>query len=400
MKYWLTCAALLATAGTTRVAFADLPEGITYDDGYAYFKVESHGSVSNNRPTHEYTFHANARLLGTGIAQGSAFKFVIKQGRRTLHSFVCEGRPATRPRQHRDNPPDMFVVDNCTDRDTRLNVDGDLTVEVWFIDDATDEEHLAHTHTVDVRRLRQENHQGIERPADFVVNQHGWTPVALIDQTPARHQPMYSQDRPGDNSVSVVFHWSPVGSMGPLSLRCSVNGERVQFPVPIVPRTRVRTRASDASEIHRAGNSTEGDHVNFYADMFHLPITFGESSHAPRLEDHPGRWECLIRDMQRRTVREFAFTVADGAIQPHPEEVAGGLHFPEGVHMLDVSIPADSPADARTDPATARAGAFYGHPWASEEGRAMAQRVPQIGEAFPQSARRRGRSRRRRRSRR
>ena len=98
-----------------------------------------------------------------------------------------------------------------------------------------------------------------------------------------------------------------------------------------------------------------------------------------RLEDHPGRWECSLRDSERRPIRDFAFTVADGRIQPHAEE-ATGLHFPEGVHMADVSIPGENAVDERTDPASARA---------SDAGRAMAQRVAAIGQPFPSSVRRR-----------
>ena len=85
---------------------------------------------------------------------------------------------------------------------------------------------------------------------------------------------------------------------------------------------------------------------------------------------------------------------ANGRIAAHPEEAAG-LSLPEGWHLVDGDVPADSPLDARTDPAAARAGAFYGRSWVTPEGRAMAARLPQIGEGYPPSARlRRGRRRR------
>ena len=396
MRSWMVGVALFAAFGTSAsVASADLPDGITYDDGYAYFYLDNRGSMSNNRPTHEYTFHAYARLLGEGIARESAFKFVLKQGRRTIHTFTCQGSPAYRVRMHPSNQPDMFVVDHCVDRNTRLSAEGDITVEVYLIDDATDEEHLARTHTVQIRRLRQENHQGVERPSHFIVNQHGFSAVALIDQTPRNEQHMYGGSA-GYNEVTLSFQRSHGSSPGTLTLRCSVNGERVELPSHQVQSDQISSRRSQASEIRRAGTSTEGDHLLFRADVYTLPLTFGDSTQTqyPKLDDHPGRWECMLRDSQRRTVREFAFTVADGRVQPHPEE-AEGLHFPNGVHMVDITIPGDSPVDDRTDRETVRAGAFYGRAWRSSEARAMAQRVPQIGEGFPPSGRARRRGRRR-----
>lgn len=354
------CVALVMSSFAS-LASADLPDGIVYDDGYAFFYLDNRGSVSNNRPTHEYTFHAYARLLGTGIAAESAFKFVLKQGRRTLHTFTCQGNPAYRVRMHPSNQPDMFGVEHCVDRNTRLSADGEITVEVYFVDDATDQEHLAHTHTIDIRRLRQENHQGVERPAQ----------------------------------LSVTFSRSHGSAPHAMTLRCSVNGERLELPRHQVQSQEVSGRRSRASEIRRAGNSTEGDHMLFRADTFELPLTFGDTTQTnyPKLDDHPGRWECMLRDSNRNTFRELAFTVDGGEIQAHPEE-AGDLHFPDGVHLVDVTIPADSPIDDRTDRDTVRAGAFYGRAWRSTEGRAMAQRVPQIGDGFPPTARRRARRRR------
>jgi hypothetical protein len=42
-----------------------------------------------------------------------------------------------------------------------------------------------------------------------------------------------------------------------------------------------------------------------------------------------------------------------------------------------------SPLDKRLVPEAAAAGAFYGQPWTSAEGKAMAGRVPRKGRPYP-----------------
>lgn len=376
---------------------ADLPDGLQYDDGFAYFWLDNRGEISNNRPTSRYTFFARARVIGQNIPQGSAFKFVVKRGRRALGEFTCAGTATYRVRFHPSNQPDELSVSHCVDRELFLDAHGELTVEVYYIDDDTEEEHLARTHKVDVRRLTQVRPGGQRRPDAFIVNQHVHQTTALIDQVNRFEQFMFSAvaGRSGssanENTVRMYVHRSSGQSVPSLTLRCSVNGERIRLANDRVAGEQIGN-SNQASEIRRVGrtNRTEGDHVHFRWDGITLPITFGgqENTQNVSLDDHPGRWECKLRDNSRTTYREFAFTVADGQIQPHPEE-ANDLHFPRGVHLLEVTVPADAPNDARTDPASTRNGAFYGRRWQSAEGRAMGRRVPQIGEGFPPSGRRR-----------
>lgn len=384
---------ILALTGVSS-ARADLPNGLRYDDGFAYFRARSHGSVRNNRPTSEYSLLAFARVLGEGVAPQSAFKFVLKKGRRVLHTWTCQGLATYRHRMHPSNAPDAFSVASCSDRGHRFTDTGRLRLEVYLVDDDTDEEHLAATHTLDVRTLSRVSHQGVARPSHFFINQHAFADVVLIDQLPRHHQHMFSAVRgrsgsaAGQNEVLLHLHRSHQQGPGTLTLRCSVDGERVRFSDPIVRSEPVHDHQSNATEVRRRGSTTEGDDLHWRRDVLRLPLTFGDQEHTQlvKLDDHPGRWECELRDESRQTLREFAFTVANGVIQPHPEERTG-LTFPEGVHLVDVTIPRDSPRDARTDPGETRRGAFYGRRWQSPEGRAMGARVPRIGDAYPRSGR-------------
>jgi acetylornithine deacetylase/succinyl-diaminopimelate desuccinylase-like protein len=110
---------------------------------------------------------------------------------------------------------------------------------------------------------------------------------------------------------------------------------------------------------------------------------------------HPGNWECELRAADRTVFRTIRFVVTAEGVAPHAEETAG-LSLPEGVHLVDAVIPSEGPLDERTDPALARAGAFYGRAWATDAGRAAHASIPARGEAYPPSARRSAASTRRR----
>lgn len=388
---------LLACLCLPSSASAELPQGMHFDDAFAYYSVVSRGQVDNNRPTHAYYFAANARIIGDNIARNSAFRFTYKQGRRTLLAVTCNGRPTYRDAYLPTNPPDGFTVANCTNTEDLMNADGEITVEVTFIDDGTDQEHLVATHQVEVVRIRRENHARQEQPADFIVNQYGASAVVLLDQVGRNQHHVFAAMDGNEASglapqseVNLVFlRASGAAPNSDVTLRCSVDGTRLDFGNARVRVSIVQERSSRAVQVLSNGRNAEQEPFHYTTDRYRLPIYFGEvEGMGVRLEDHPGRWECSLRDSERRPIRDFAFTVADGRIQPHAEE-ATGLHFPEGVHMADVSIPGANAVDERTDPASARASAFYGRAWRTDAGRAMAQRVAAIGQPFPSSVRRR-----------
>ena len=132
---------------TAAPASAQLPEGLRFDDAFAFYQVQQRSRMRSGRPEEAYEFQASARILGTNIARNSAFEFTIKRGRRTLGTFICPGVPTALMSREVDS----LTVNRCSDRNLELDVTGELTVEVRFIDDNDDEKYLAATHTVTVR---------------------------------------------------------------------------------------------------------------------------------------------------------------------------------------------------------------------------------------------------------
>ncbi|MEM1415568.1 MAG: hypothetical protein AAGH15_11735 [Myxococcota bacterium] len=388
--------ALALVALSAAPAAADLPEGVRFDDAFAHYRVQTRSSISNGQPSEGWYLEAQAQLLGTGIAPGSAFRFVLKSGRRVLGQKTCDGT-LDRFGVERDAPPNRFWVTVCKDTDLRLTATGPITVEVFFIDNATEAETLVRTHTVDMRRVAKSDRDGGDLPGEYFINRHADVAAMVIEQHPG------FTTRTRSRLHTVHLHaWAAVeGYVASPRLRCSVDGEHVPLPYDRVGASSDDEHVREVRVV-RGERRTEREEIRFRRYTYELPLTFGADPEGHRqnyfdLGSKPGAWECQVRDEERRAFRVFRFQVdAAGQIAAHPEEAAG-LSLPDGWHLLDADVPADSPLDARTDPAAARAGAFYGRAWATPEGRAMGGRLPAIGSPYPPSARLRGARRGRRR---
>lgn len=395
LRYAAAIAAALALNLPGSIAHADpLPEGLRYDDAFAWYQVDSRGEMRNGRPTHRYQLTASARIFGSGIARTSVFRFVLKQRRRTIGEFVCRGH--LRTYDPAAEQPDSFLNGRCLDHDLFLDATGDITVEVHFIDDRDDSDYLAATHTITVRRLRRENHQGNEQPSDFFVDQHGFDAVGYLSQLPQGVPgPLDHDDRgAGSNRVFFTYQRSDGSRGGVDNVRCRVNGETIDMGSRPIESATAGSRAHTASQVLRRNGRAESEQVRWMWEALALPITFGEEGagllqNAVRLEDHPGQWRCELRDRQRRTLRQLAFEVVDGNIVAHPEDAT--LSLPPGTHLVDMVVPPDSPIDLRSNPRMADRQAFYGRGWRTDAGRAMARRLPRIGQPYPSSARPRAR---------
>lgn len=368
-------------------ARAALPDGVIFDDTYVQYEAVNHGSISNNVPSDGWHLRARGRLLGAGVAPNSALVFVVKQGRRELGRKLCPlrgehvGAGVRSPAPH-----NLHVVRVCQDTDQRFTATGEVTVEVRFLDDATESESVLRTHTIDVRRVSRENGSGDAQPGEYIVSHHGHVPAMLLEQYEGYSG---SSARTGQNGLYLYAWTSPTDRPDGLTLRCEVDGTYVAIPNDRVGRgSEADVTVSEIRRI-RGQRRTEREKLRFAQFRFELPLTFGDNPRQMALDvgAHPGAWECKLRNRDRQTIRVIRFRVQDGGVvAPHPEQAAG-LVLPEGWVLVDGDVPADNPLDARTDPAAARAGAFYGRPWATAEGRAMAGRLPRIGDPYPPSAR-------------
>jgi hypothetical protein len=74
---------------------------------------------------------------------------------------------------------------------------------------------------------------------------------------------------------------------------------------------------------------------------------------------------------------------SNGMPETHPEQ-KGNVNLYFNSFIVDMTIPAGgSPLDKRLVPESTAKGFFYGQPWTSAEGRAMAGRLPKKGSPYP-----------------
>ena len=236
---------LIASPLATPVPAAAQPAGVRYDDGYVYL------AATNQHSREEWYLNASARLLGTGIARGSAFKFVLKQGRRVLSTTVCEGRLNWHGRQT-IGPADRMFVSECIDRNQPVTVTGMLTVDVIFIDDDSGAETLLRSHPLDVRSLTRERLGGQPSPSHFFANHHAEAAAMFIEQVPMQFRRAHAEynQSPGSeadrNNVYLNLRRSPEGQHQP-GPRCAAastvsawTSATTTSPAPCVPVTTVR----------------------------------------------------------------------------------------------------------------------------------------------------------------
>src|SRR5690606_21941944 len=100
-----------------------------------------------------WTLKADYRVFGAS-SNRSAFKFVVKKGKKKVGETVCEVSLDNQDPKFAKGPKAFYVV-GCRDRDQRIRETGPLTVEAYFIDDDTDTETLLGTHDLVVRSVKR-----------------------------------------------------------------------------------------------------------------------------------------------------------------------------------------------------------------------------------------------------
>ena len=372
-------------AGVAAVAATPAAPALRLDDGFTWFQVTSVDETQNDRRVDlGYTVSASLRVFGNAPRQ-SAFVLIFKQGGRDLGRMRCT---AEAPGFERDPTFAYLYATECTDRTVRLRAIGDVTVEIRWVDGATDAETVLATRSMSIQRVAQVQGGTPPRaiPDNYYVSQHGrildsilsWAGFTATDTYP---KPYLSESFTG-NLVGMTMEYSTLESatsrvLGDLSVRCQVNGTPFQpeeslppYPVPVQTWSMLRAYIGPGST---GGTSTE--EINYRYVTVQMPFRSNE------LRANPGRWTCDLRS-QGRNVRRWAWTVAaNGLPAPHAEQTAGLYLGPRAI-LAETTVPADTPLDLRTSPAEVLRGGFSGRPWVSELARTQAAAVPAVGEAF------------------
>lgn len=385
----VTFALCIASSAT---ALADLPDGFYYDDTAFYIELQNNAGQRNNRPVDEgYSFSKiDLRVWADNVAGNipsqSAFRIKVKAGRRELANFVCETRSGTSPSYGlpEGTGASMWAT-RCNDaRAIRLTHTGEIKLEVYFIDGGDDSETLIRTHEIGVHKFTRVNNQ---RPiADEYHLVYTSEVVSSYLHDLAVSPRAVDMGERGGNTLMLATWVAPSANNGTeaegaswgrdIALRCTVDGERLDIP----GRARARlVSIPGATRTWGRGGRSEREIYAAKRALVQLPLsTEGEVYQAVPIAQHPGAWVCELRQ-SRETVRTFSFVVADGAVQPHPEEVAGNVHLQPGSHLVDMRFPDSPTLETRLSPRETRRGPFFGVGWQTDEGRATGAAVPSVG---------------------
>ena len=277
---------------------------------------------------------------------------------------------------------------------------GNFDVKVYFRNGDTDEQTLIRTYKIDVHRATRVRGSVVKPQPDvahYYVSRHSEVAASYLQLIYAGITDyVFTPDSspPGENRVHVIFSYSPkkeIYSLGQAYARCFVNGIKLNLPGPspyadvvnFLPiRKEVAIYTDRIAAKYKRGSSYK-DAVAFYLVRATLPLSFGKRyTNRIKVEDHPGKWKCdILKDGEK--LRTFRWTVGnDGKPIPHPEQASGNVNFYYNAFMIDTEIPAGgSEHDHRLMPIPNK-GFFYGIPWKTPEGKAMAAKVPKKGNPF------------------
>lgn len=384
------------------------------DDGYTFFNAEplqEHNAQLRRQVGIGWHLNSHLRMFGT-VPNRSAFKVVVSKGGKDLAAVRCEGttyrRAEDRAPQNLQTPGDDYMITGirgCEDKTKAIKETGKLDVKVYFINGNTDEERLLRTYKIDVHeatRVRGLPANPVPDVSHYYIQRHAETAAAILFLRPVKGDNQFPPNYhliAGENilnsEVDIYFSISQqklTDRIPQAALRCSVNGDLLNFPGQgdYADATRVRQKRAEtaiytdrlAAEYKRGREYM--DEVSFSMYQVKLPLLLkgNPQNHRLGMSDHQGKWECSIR-INGETVRTFRWTVGnDGRPVPHPEQASGNVNLAHNGFLIEAEVPAGgSSFDHRLLPLP-NDGIFYGVPWSSTEGKSAAAKVPTKGRPY------------------
>lgn len=182
--------------------------------------------------------HARSISMG-GSTAGEAIASVSRQGNRKLGESICEVDAENQMDKFASGPPALYVT-NCRDRDQRIKQTGALKVEVYFINDATDQETRVGTHDLLIRSVKRVRGTGEPDAPHHDVDRHSEALSSFIALQHNRADHPYNRlgrdfsSMSGSNRIVVLVNMSTDESHRSIDsgshLRCSVDGSRIEIP--------------------------------------------------------------------------------------------------------------------------------------------------------------------------
>lgn len=335
------------------------------DDSFTYFKADA-----VNGPNRTYLWNLIPEINIPGAAKGSPLRIVLKKAGREVYSHTCPlaGRSGTQTQA-------------CYDRNASIGEVGVFDVEIYLDNGSTGNSKLARRYKVDVRKTTKE---GGRRP-EFYIQRHADAAVAYLSKNFRNELFLNTVFSPVED-YGATFGYTPI-------TKCSVNGRSVDIQDPRTAFRQANARVINGfSESFDAKKVIQRDTIRFDQMEIQLPLTLGAVVNPTvgygkgwvDVTKTPGKWQCdLIGDKSNATFRTIRFEVAGGNIVPHPEQRSGNVNLDKDKWLIEMSIPAGgSEIDKRLLPSP-ESGLFYGIPWSTPEGKALAGTLPKKGAPFP-----------------
>ena len=400
------------------VANASLPDGFYVDHGYTFFNVESVSETVDRKDVDKgFKLHGAIRIFGEAPPNSGIKLALKKDGDLLTQKRILALRDMDIPEPHLAIDS-VFTVPGTQNHLDLVNTGtGEYEVDVYYVDGNSNKEYLAHTYTIHVGRVLQNDaiaNQLVERPPKYFVSQHQEALSAIL--TPRGYFRTCGNCAFLQGDMHLYWRSSPPPSaqsqISPeQSLRCTVDGDSIELKNPahpqagnmkILDKTQTleawenRPRGRSFSVRHLDRNALEYRRGSDYKEdlIFHSNITalpFADMRYPEKTKDsyyvslaaHPGRWECQWFD-QGELLRTFAWEVgSDGKLVPHPEQEEG-LTLSPGAILVETMIPDNGAKfDARLVPEAVQAGGFYGWEWESSEMEDLADDLPEKGKPFP-----------------
>jgi hypothetical protein len=392
------------------------------DDGYTFFDAEpvsEYDSAARLNKDVGWFLSSHLRVLGT-FPKRSAFRVIVKKSGKKVGETRCNGSIYTIAGDHnlgnelrkkeRDLTYEDFMYTNvaCKKKTAVIKPIGMMNVEIHIVDGDTDEEKLVRTYKINVHRAPRVRGSATKPQPDvahYYISRNAETGVAfgLLSSGNANYfkLPFDNYSGPQFSTLEIYSSYAPKRN-GRLPndtyARCSVNGQRLKLDwdkVNVSSESRPQEYAvyTDRLMPQFKRGSAYRDDIVFRRVKIVMPLYSGQTQYSkPRMkmEDTPGDWECKVLS-NGELYRTFRWKVgADGKIGQHGEQKNGNINLFHNTFLFDMDIPEGGTEwDYRLMPMP-NAGLFYGIPWTTTEGKAMAGKVPKKGKPFHVSSRKAG----------
>ena len=382
------------------------------DDAFTYFEANpiTKRDASKARDVDDgWVLKSYLRVMGT-FPRRSAFKISVLKNGKVLGTSRCGGGRYVY--NAKAVPRMLYLGDNFLWHDTgcwsnkgKIKQVGKFDVEIRVVNGDNDEETLVRTYKIDVQKITRVRGSAVNSYPDsseYAVMRHKDSAVAFIHLTSPGMKDYYNKTKTstsssGRSQVELYFSMSPEKGGKHLRrgyIKCSVDGTQIQFPdngssTDLMTTQALRTIAlqyTDRISPKFKRGAEYKDRLIFTQLRSILPMAWGGDGKKYskfEISTKPGNWECKFMN-NGETYRIFRFKVTiDGLIGPHPEQASGNVNLYHNAFMIDMEIPGGGTEfDYRLGPQLAK-GFFYGIPWKTAEGKAMAARVPKKGSLLP-----------------